>query len=326
MQLKSEIVAKKINKLNIFCVVICGFQRMYLPLLLLIFTFISLQIRFSFLLRLNFLTTRLHQDCLDLLPKNPATEATLKALVCGHNFESFQTAHLYTSSGLIHLFVVSGSHLILVYKFLDFIFQKIKLCDSKKIIFTILFLYCAVCLFNAPIVRSFLGLLIFEILHIKVKYWPKDYVLLLVGFLCLMISPEWIDSLSLQMSWLAALAIESNHRYLKNSNSLLKQLSFYVFYIFTFSALGFPQVSILIIALFFNPVLEFILIPLAFLVLGFPFLDPVFEIVISVLNTLLSYMELSTSEITTPFADTLLFNWSLILSIHFILHFNRKKT
>ncbi len=299
---------------------------MYLPLLLLIFTLINFQIRFSILSELNLLTIPLHQTCINLLPKNPETQATLNALVCGHNFESFQIAHLYTSSGLIHLFVVSGSHLILIYKFLEFIFKQINILHSKKIIFPVLFLYCAICLFNPPIVRSFLGLLIFDILKQKIKYWPKDYVLLLVGLICLALNPNWMTSLSLQMSWLAALAIEMNRRFLGRSNSLLKQLPFYAFYLFTFSALGFPQVSVLIIALFFTPVLEFILLPLAFLVLAFPFLDSVFAVVIDILNFVLSLMELSTSELTTSFQTSILLNWCLILSLHFILHFYRNKT
>ncbi len=299
---------------------------MILVLLLLFLTYVSYQIRFSILTELILRSNDLHNTCLNLLPKNPQTQALLQALVCGHNFESFETAQLYTSSGLIHLFVVSGSHLLLIFRVLDFIFKKIELRHSKKIILSLLFLYAAVCLFNPPVTRSLVGLILIDILSTKIKYWPKDFVVLLAGLFCLMLSPSWVSSLSLQMSWLAALGIVFNQRYLKNSRKLTQQMPFYIFYTLTFSALGFPQIAIIVISLFFTPVLEFILLPLAFLVLAFPFCDPLFEIVITVLNFVLSHLELSTSDVITPFENTIVFNWYLIFLIQLFLHFNNKKT
>jgi len=299
---------------------------MIFTLLLFFLTYILFQIRLSILSELLFLSRPLHESCLNLLPTNPATQATLQALVCGHNFESFKDQYLYTSSGLIHLFVVSGSHLILIYKSVDFILKKTNLNILRKYILIFIFFYATVCLFNPPVVRSLIGLFFFDILKIQKKYWPNDYVLLLVGLFCLMMSPLWVTSLSLQMSWLAALALELNRRYFKRLTPLLQQIPFYVLYTLTFSALGFPQVSVIVISLLFTPVLEFILLPLAFLVLIFPFFDSVFATALNILNFTLSHLELVTSSITTPFENSIALNWILIFLIHFFLYFNQIKT
>ena len=323
---KSEIQALNFNNKSNSCAHFIAIQVMLLTLLLFISILVLFQIRFSILSELHFLAEPLHQVCLNLLPDNPKTQSVLQALVCGHNFESFETSHWYVSSGLIHLFVVSGSHLIIIYKVLYFIFKKLSVDTAQKYIFIILFFYAAVCLFNPPITRSLLGIFIFDILKTKVKYWPTDYVLFLVGLSTLILSPNLISSISLQMSWLAALGIEASHRYLNNKNRLIQQIPFYVFYTFSFSALGFPQMTVLIIALFFNPVLEFVLLPMACLVLAFPFLDPVFELMIECLNFTLSHFEMNISPVTTPFENSVSYNWILIFLIHFLLHFNRKKT
>ncbi len=299
---------------------------MLLIVLLFLLTYISFQIRFSILTELHFISNSMHNICLNLLPQNPKTQATLQALICGHNFENFETAHLYTSSGLIHLFVVSGSHLILIYKTLNYFFEKLNVKKSKKYIYLILFIYAAVCLFNPPITRSLIGLFVFSFLKTKIKYWSTDYTLLLIGVICLILSPVWISSISLQMSWLAALSIEVCRRYLSSKNDLFQQIPFYLFYCITFSALGFPQFAVVVIAFFLTPVLEYILLPFAFLVLAFPFTDPAFEIMMTSLNFLLSHFELSVSLMTTPFENSISLNWILIFLIHFILHFKNYKT
>jgi ComEC/Rec2-related protein len=304
----------------------CAFQVMLIIVLLLFLSYILFQVRLSVFAELIYASKPLHQFCLNLLPSNPKTQATLQALVCGHNFESFEVAQVFTSSGLIHLFVVSGSHLLLIHKALDFILKKIAVTHSQKYVWCILFFYTAVCLFNPPVTRGFIGLVLFSYLKNTIKYWPTDFVLILVGLMCLLFSPTWVSSLSLQMSWLAALGINFYQRYLKNKNRLIQQIPFYIFYSATFSALGFPQVSVIVIALIFTPVLEYILLPMAFLVLAFPCIDYLFEITIGSLVYILSYFELSVSRAVTPFENTVLFNWLLIFSIHFLLHFNRKKT
>lgn len=309
----------------LICSAIFAIQFMIIALVLLFITSICCLIRYSLLTEFMFISEFLHPICLQLLPENPKTQATLQALVCGHNFETYADTKLYTSSGLIHLFVVSGSHLLIIYKLLSFLFKRINLQNYQLHSLFLIFFYSAVCQFNPPVMRSFLGLLIFTVLEQFHKYWPRNYVLLVVGLLCLAVNWRWVDSLSLQMSWLAALAIELNQRYLKNK-SLLQQFSFYFMYLFTFCNLGFPQVSIVVIALFFTPFLEFILLPLAFLILIFPFFDSFFEVILVALNIILSHLEMHLSPPTITHLTVSIINWNLILLLHLFLHFNHKKT
>jgi predicted membrane metal-binding protein len=283
-------------------------------------------IRISFLDHFTFLSTRAHQFCLNLLPANPQTEPALQALVCGHNFESLETSQLYLSSGLIHLFVVSGSHLILAEKVLGSVFKIWPLKYSSTLIICCLFMFCIVCELNPPVVRSFLGICLGLYLARKHRHWPRDYTILITGLLCVSLKPEWTMSLGLQMSWLAALAIHINERLLSSRPKLLHQLTFYILFIFSFSCLGFPAFTALLTCYFFSPVLEFILLPLAFLTIPFPTVDLIFEKSIQCLDFLLAHMELSTSLILSDVQETLVINWFVIFCLHLALHFRPSKT
>lgn len=299
---------------------------MVLVLVFVILTYAFYSIRFSILNNFIFLSNEAHRFCLSLLPENPLTQPTLQALVCGQNFNSAEDSQLYASAGLIHLFVVSGSHLILMERFINWIIKTLNFKYPTTTKLVILFLYCLVCDLNPPIIRSFLNMSWVALLVLQHKHWPKDYILLLTGLLCLLLQPQWITSLGLQMSWLAALAIQLNERYLFNAPKLLHQLTFYILFTFSFSCLGFPQVTAILTCLIFSPILEFVLLPLAFLIIPFPFLDVMFEKIIALLNFLLSHMELRTSLVQTNVNLTVSINWFLILALHAKLHFRKHKT
>lgn len=283
-------------------------------------------VRISLLDNFTFLSTEAHHFCLDLLPTNPQTEQALKALVCGHNFESHEASKLYLSSGLIHLFVVSGSHLVLAEKVLSSFFKIWPFKYSSTLIICCLLVFCIVCELNPPVVRSFLGICLGLYLAREHRHWPRDYTILITGLICVSLKPEWAMSLGLQMSWLAALAIHINERIFSARPKLLHQLTFYILFIFSLSCLGFPAFTALLTSFFFSPVLEFVLLPLAFLTIPFPALDAVFEKLILALNFVLAHMELSTSLVLTGVQETLIINWFVILSLHLALHFRPTKT
>jgi predicted membrane metal-binding protein len=299
---------------------------MVLIVVFILLTYGFFAVRISLLDNFTFLSTPAHNFCLNLLPTNPQTQPALQALVCGHNFESLETSKLYLSSGLIHLFVVSGSHLILFERVLSSMFKLWPFKYSTAVILCTLFLFCIVCELNPPVVRGFLGICLSLLLIRQHKHWPRDYIILITGLICLALNPQWITSLGLQMSWLAALAIHINERILSTRPGLLHQFTFYFLFIFSFSCLGFPNLTAILTSFFFSPVLEFILLPLAFLTIPFPFLDAVFEPLILSLNFLLSLMELNTSGLLTEFQETLAINWSVILGLQLILHFRPVKT
>lgn len=190
----------------------------------------------------------------------------------------------------------------------------------------ILFVYCLVCQLNPPVIRSFLGLVLTALLTKHHKYWSRDFVLLLTGLLCLALQPNWINSLGLQMSWLAALALHMNERFLSSKPKLHHQLIIYFLFIISFSCLGFPELATVITSLLFSPILEFILLPLAFLVIPFPALDFIFEKILTVLHLILASCELNIAGALTHIEQTVLLNWVLILTIQLTMHFRPVKT
>lgn len=279
--------------------------------------------RISVFEELNFLSYFLHLKCMNLLPYNIQSHDTLAALVCGHNFESQKDSSLYVSTGLIHLFVVSGTHLMFIYRGLRFLFNN---RSTRRFEFIILFLYAGVCLFNPPIVRSLLTLIALEFLKSRQLLWRTDYVLLLCGLVCLTLQPKWIQSLSLQMSWLAALCLELTSRYFKDSSTLARQSPFYGIYYLTYLGLGLPQFAIVAVGLIFNPFLENILFPLALLVCLLPLVGFLFDFCIQNLNAVLNVLEFHPHIPLVPVSSVVLGNWFFIMGLHFVLHFKRVKS
>lgn len=279
--------------------------------------------RFSVLDELNFISYFLHTKCMNLLPSNIQATETLAALVCGHNFESQQSSSLYISTGLIHLFVVSGTHLMFIFRSLQGLFKN---QSSIRYRFLILILYAGVCLFNPPVVRSLLVLVTLEFLKSRQLLWRTDFILLLCGLICLALQPKWIQSLSLQMSWLAALCLELTSRYLKNASLLTRQCPFYGMYYFTYQSLGLPQIAIVAVGVIFNPFLEKVLFPLALIVCVFPIMGFLFDICIQCLNSILSVLEFHPYFPTLSLSTIVWGNWFLIFSLHFVLHFKEAKS
>ena len=281
---------------------------------------IESQFRFSVIDYLQPITYFLHFHCLERIPLSSSSAPELKAIICGENFTG-ASSQIFVASGLIHLFVVSGAHLIILEKILiSILFIEGK--ASQIFILSFLFIYALACEMNPPITRSFISILFSLILFHKHLYWPENYKLFLVGVLTLAVNPSWLNSLSLQLSWMAALVVSLSHLYFLKSGILFKQ---FLFFIFLWPFLIFFQVpspTIIIANLILTPFLEIFLFPLALLVWLFPFLYTLFDSIILSLKTVLHLLEFKlTYQDLSPNSSTVLFGWALILTTHFILHF-----
>lgn len=291
---------------------------MVILLFLIFLTYSALNFRFSVIEFLSPLSSFFHQRCLYLLPSHVHDFPEMAALVCGHNFENAADAQIYKSSGLIHLFVVSGSHLVLLKKILE----KVRLPTS--VIFCFLIAYCFCSLLNPPVVRSCLFLLATLALKKISRLWPVDYILLLSGFLCLILNPYWVGSLSLQMSWIAGLVLAC----CSDLDSALRQMTFYFIFSLTYFGLGFPSPSIIPLSLFVSPVLEFVLFPLCLSATLFHFLEPLPKFLIEHLNSVLVSLEFNNSiQIfqQDSLNNAVAWNWLIIFLIHIYLYFKRKR-
>ncbi len=299
---------------------------MFLPWLFIILITVQLCIRFSIVTELQSISLFLHHLCLSQVPPAPLSQATLSALVCGKNFDRLSDTQIYTSTGLIHLFVVSGSHLILIQKLLNQIsplfFKKI----NYAVLLLVLLTYAAMCLFNPPVTRSFIFLFFSITLHRRHQYWPKHYVLLIAGLATLALNYQWMTSMSLQMSWLAALVLEIYAQKFSSTSFFVRQLIFYSLFIVCYMGLGFPQLSTIIVCVVLTPALEYILFPFAILTVMFHPFEPLFSGLLMALNTLLKSFEFYSRPSFLEVPTVTYLNWLIIFICHFLLFFRKPRT
>jgi len=279
---------------------------------------ISHTIRFSVIDFLIGFCSQLHSACVEAASDHVRSFESLQALVCGKNFSDPAQANLLIASGLIHLFVVSASHLMILRKIIFYL-----LCNSVAT-FSLLFLYCAICNFNPPIVRSFAALIILAVIEKINLKWKTENLVLVSGLICLILSPAWINSLSLQMSWIAALTLNVISYFFAKANSIFKNSLFYFQYLATFNFIGIPHPASIGVATVFTRFLEYVLFPLALAVYLFPFLGSVFDFLIVSLNMILSKLELTV--IFRPYdSEKMIFiNWVFIITLHLFLNYAKQ--
>lgn len=276
-------------------------------------------VRFSSLQLVFILSNKAHQLCLDGLPKNSTALVELKALVCAENFSNLNDSKYYLSSGLIHLFVVSGAHLIVIENLLTLGSYFFKL--SSRFTLSLLLIYAFACGLNAPVVRCLIAFALNVYLKNKNIHWPLHLKLLIVGTLTLCFNFPWISSLSLQMSWIAAFmaALALNH--FKSNSVLIKQSLFYFSLLPTVIFFQIPSFIVILLNLFLAPVLEFLLFPLALGVWFFNFLHPIFDFLILFLKFTLRKFELDFQIQLENSPEYLIhFNWLFIFILHGVFH------
>ncbi|MFN3454649.1 MAG: ComEC/Rec2 family competence protein [Pseudobdellovibrio sp.] len=277
----------------------------------------------------------LHLKCIQYAPDNLRNLEITQALVCGKNLTSPETTQLFIASGLIHLFVVSGSHLIILNKMAHKIFNLApatknrtrSILTQNNLILALLFFYCGICNFNPPVVRSFIALylvVLFKKTSLKITL---QNITLISGLLCLMLSPSWANSLSLQMSWLAALGLLIINEFYKNASPLIKNSVFYTQYLATFQVLGIAPLNSIIIAITLTSFLEYILFPLAlltYLTRGV-ITSSVFDLTIDIIIFILSHLELETTSKVFKHQSIIFYNWFIIFLLHYFIYIFRKK-
>ena len=165
----------------------------------------------------------LNDWCLSQIPNGVLTgelenREIFSALLCGKRLDLESPARsLLSASGLIHLTVVSGAHLIFLAKmgesFPSFRFK------NMGVGFFLIF-YSLMTGLYPPVLRALISFFLFRLNGRFKLFWSPPSRVMMSGLLCLALNPEWISSLSLQMSWAAALAF-SWARYNKLLSCLL---------------------------------------------------------------------------------------------------------
>lgn len=198
--------------------------------------------------------------CRELLPEKAAHAAALASLLCGEKVTDPALLDSLRQTSLLHLFVVSGSHLIA----LEFLLGLLRVPRLARRIFALVFVFLTG--FQAPLVRAFVGLC----LPREGSRWgPRgrtDLDVMKAGLLTLALCPGWIDSLSLALSWLAALALSlplgDGWR-----GAFRKSIVIWFFLIPALAGAGVPSPLSWLLNLFVAPVFSLLSMPLALLAL-----------------------------------------------------------
>ena len=303
---------------------------MHLFFLLIISVFTTQIFRISALDLFSDMAEITHHFCLQHLPKKSSAISELRALVCAENFTHLTQSELYISSGLIHLFVVSGSHLLLLEKALQADLLKKYLRSGPLLL--LITAYAMACGLSAPVTRALLTFYLGLFLYARNIRWPFYHKTLFIGLSCLVIQPEWLSSISLQLSWLAAFTVGFTEKFADQFSALTRQSLFFFLLFPTLVFMQVPSPITIIMNLLLAPLLEFVLFPLGLLIWFIPFLHPVFDLLITALRFILQRSELDYSYQLSPWPENLLFfNWGLIFTLQLLsqllhTHWSRKKS
>lgn len=233
----------------------------------------------------------LHEFCLASLNHD-----ITQALACGKRLEHSQTKNIILSFGLLHLFVVSGAHLILIQKTLSFL----KLPKHFNLAASLLLTMS--CNFSAPILRVFVQ----QILQsLNLIHMPRSLLPLLSFLLCLPTSYYMGNAFSLGLSYLFGQIIRLIDLKKSFSQVSILTLAFPIF----FKVLGIPHLS----SIFLMPLAGTILcalLPLSLISIFSNSLEAFtiklwwfFEDNLSFINTFYNYPKapkLSFSSLTSP--------------------------
>ncbi|UOF01651.1 ComEC/Rec2 family competence protein [Bdellovibrio reynosensis] len=262
-----------------------------------------------------------HKKCIEIIPHSTQHASSLAALVCGEKITDEKLKANLSKTSLIHIFVISGSHLIL----LDQLLGILKIPLYLRFVF--LGAYALFGGWQAPAVRALLGFAVRETFAYRKIFFPADLIVLITGFTALFLFQSYWQSLSFLMSWSAALALSVVAVFrVRNSFSkaVLSQFAIYFFMLAPLWGIGSLHPLSILYNLCLAPVVSFVLLPLSFFTVAMPPLAVVFDSVMNIFGSLLPLVAepVKTAAVTAP---TLPFLWLWLLGLHLCLHFLRLK-
>ena len=225
---------------------------MWLSLLFFLISFHLLQIDPKDLLDLpiNFL----HHKCLSLLPQTKFPQV-YEALVCGKRIENLDLREIFVTTGLLHIFVVSGMHLsglrnVLSKMKMPFIFQVVLLA-----------VYALGTSLNPPVVRAWFSLIISFIREHFALNWNHTLSVWYVSLIVLLFFSHWYNSFSFLLSWSASLALALS----KNKNLITRNLIVYFIMAPVLGSMSHPHPISILINTLFLPLFGLFFFPLTLL-------------------------------------------------------------
>lgn len=264
-------------------------------------------------------TSQLHALCLSWVETGASWDFVYRSLVCGHSLPRGSFYESLRLMGLIHLMVISGTHLLFLERLLSrgFFWWSSKSLLKRGFLFLCLAFYVGVCSLKPPVVRAFLSLLVSHFNRSFKLHWPGYQKVLFTGSLCLALFPDWWSSYSLVLSWGASLSLSLARGRLREG------LCFLLLY-----PLLLPLAPQNLTQLFFHwavaPFLSCVLFPLSLLVSFVPFFREFGDGVWSLVGSLFSFLALSLPPLGEGRPFPLFFSWLYLFGLHFVIHFLRQ--
>lgn len=206
----------------------------------------------------------------------------MQALICGKNMESSAPKRIYEVSGLIHLFVVSGSHFVVLEKFA----QWLNVPQRLRLTLHLCFLFASG--FQSPAVRFLTQYFMFITpLHLGASL-RADQKTLFAGLMGLVLFPAWANSFSFLLSWSASLALAfCSELHGVPWRWLLNQILIFLILLPLLSMIQSPHLLSIAANLFLGELLGAILLPLAMSAVFSQTLMDLLKHILQILNRML---------------------------------------
>jgi predicted membrane metal-binding protein len=190
-----------------------------------------------------------------------------QAIVCGENLPPSMEKSWFQQSGLIHVIVVSGSHLV----FLDEILQLVLGAGriSGWVRWLALILFSLASNLQPPVTRALLQRGCAWFFRRSNRRFTSLHLQLISGLLTVALFPGWWLSLSFLMSWLCALALSVP---MPSKNPLWRAAAIYLLLIPAMASIQFPHPASILFNVVFAPILGLILFPMSLLGFSHPLL------------------------------------------------------
>lgn len=264
-------------------------------------------------------TQKLHKICVDFLISTSAAPENTQSVLCGSSITDVELTSNLSKTSLLHLFIVSGSHLVI----LDDLLMRVRIPFAIRQF--VLLLYGFITKLEAPVLRALITLWLQQFFKISKIKTPTDLKILCAGLLTLSVNFNLWNSRSLQLSWLAALGL--GLFVIPNKNIfykvLLSQTGIYIFLLPALYGFGNLHPLSIIFNLLLGGLLGLALIPTAFIAVLIPPFSFVFQ-------SLLKLIHWTSDEFTRPIQISkhgLLSNqtiWIWIFSLHLVFILLRK--
>lgn len=250
--------------------------------------------------------------CLRTTPSALHESDAWRSMLCGQSVLESELREDLKQSSLLHLFVVSGSHLI----WLDRVLRLLPLPTALRLLFWGAFV--AMTGADPPVFRAAVGLLADIALRRLIPRWRSDQRVLFAGLCSLALQPTWYDSLSLSLSWAAALAMALPTK-ASWRGELLKATAAWIFLFPLLSQLGPSHPLGILVNVLFAPLVGGVLLPVAALA-WIPGFEPLFDFSMMLFRQLLHILR-QMPEL--PAMDWVLsppLRWTWIFGLHLALH------